>query len=1073
MDLTTLVDILEPHIIRMLQSNKITFSNGGGTGGMEQHALYGPYHTGQLDESQALWVDSKITNKIADHTAQVDAHHAKVHSILDATNHVISGGAALDLIGQSAVNTLARITPSSAPGAAAAVLRTDASGVLSLVNLVTPLISTDTSVNMLIAPGGDLTIAPVGGDTFVTGSFKVTGNANVTGDLDVDAVVYGNIGVITPNLHNTSTLAISSASTITLDSATDMIHILSNNNLQTDNFASELLGWRMTYSGELDARYIYSEQMKVKLFIAEMEMAIAGSQMVLKSSTTTSRPFLVPYPGYYSRLYVNDLKGAEDMAAFQAGDMVRLRVYSRSGGSLDTTDGWGKVYSYNNETGKEQRWNWLREGDCTINLPAQVGLAQTTSSSSTTSRTLTKVSGTASGHQMYAFITWANTAAVITPPSGWTLLSTSSITGLKVALYTKTAGGAEPANYTWTWDVATAAAGHLSAWSNILDPDLEIGITQKTVATNSYLSSDVFVISPACLIFTFTGATTNTNIDQLELWQEITDVGTTNLRNQVSYTTSMDNGLQSGYSGAISSATTSITITVHAIPTYSGLNLTTGYMAPGQYIPDETTAMDYGVGGNGWHEITAVDGAYGSNSPYARIVTWTTHPAIDPVVRTQMGHLKGLFGVANEFGFYAGTGTTSTDAYLRLSSYASSFNNIPVTMYQSGTTRIKLDASSGLNLKLASAEDTLTAIRWQETLGVSTDGAKIDVFDGGDATQMIISLEAITASPVAVMQLRTYDSLGTRPATITLTSYDSDTPYSNVGINAKTIAIGSFSGPGTSAVIINAASTGSLKVQCGANIGTNTTQTTYDGTLSVGNVSTTYSPTTSNWTSGGGTTLLLNAASYSVIGFHDSLDRVDFIRVGAGTMTLGYDGGWGSPYVSIPGGALVGRGASSNGALTIAGTAFNSHFNYATDEHTFIRGGKLTSNVYINDANTGLVSISAGGGPTVFGGRIGEAWSGFTFGSGWANYGGDYQTGQVKKVGDVVFLRGLVYRFIGSGTTIATLPAGYRPPARCLVGVHTNTGLGRVDIDTSGNIMLVAGGADWVQLNGLVFSVAS
>ena len=1004
MDLTTLVEMLEPHIVRLIQSNKISVtSSSASTGSMETHNLFGTYHTGQLDESQALWVDSKIVYRIADHAAQVDAHHAKVHSILDSANHVVSGGAALDIIGQSAADTIARITPSSAPGAAAAILRTDASGVLSLVNLVTPLISTGTSVNMIVAPGGDLTLAPVGGDTFVTGFFKVTGNANVTGDLDVDTSVYGNVSVITPIITNTSTLAITSTGgNITLDSSADMIHILSNNNLQTDNFASELLGWRMTYSGELDARYIYSEQMKVKLFIAEMEMAIAGSQMVLKSSTTTSRPFLVPYPGYYSRLYINDLKGAEDMAAFQDGDMVRLRVYSRAGGSLDTTDGWGKVYSYNNETGKEQRWNWLREGSCTINLPAQVGVAETTSNSSTTSRTLTKVSGTASGHQMYAFITWANTAAVITPPSGWTLLSSDSITGLKVALYTKTAGGSEPANYTWTWDVATAAAGHLSAWSNILDPDLEIGITQKTTATNSYLSSDVFVISPACLIFTFTGATTNTNIDQLELWQEITDLGTTNLRNQVSYTTSMDNGLNTGYSGSINSATTSITITLHATPTYSALNLTTGYMAPSAYIAEETTAMDYGVTGNGWHEITAVDGAYGSNSPYARIVTWTTHPAIDPVVRTQMGHLKGLFGVANEFGFYAGSGVTTTDAYLRLSSYNSSFNNIPVTMYQSGTTRIKLDASSGLHFKLASAEDTLTAIRWQETLGVSTDGAKIDVFDGGDSTQMIISLEAITASPVGLMTLRTYDAAGTRPATITLTSYDSDTPYSNIGINAKTIAIGSYSGPGTSAVYINASATGSLRVQCGANVGSNTVIVTNDGTLSVGNVSADYTPIASTWNTTG-STLLLNALNYTTIGFRDSGSRVDYIRAGAGVITIGYDGGYGAARVD-------------------------------------------------------------------FGGVIGTGWSNLSFGSGWTDYGGSYQTGQVKKVGDLIFLRGLVKRTSGSGATITTLPSDHRPPAQLLYGVHTNTGLGRVDIDSSGNVSLQGGGADWVQLNGLVFS---
>ena len=319
------------------------------------------------------------------------------------------------------------------------------------------------------------------------------------------------------------------------------------------------------------------------------------------------------------------------------------------------------------------------------------------------------------------------------------------------------------------------------------------------------------------------------------------------------------------------------------------------------------------------------------------------------------------------------------------------------------------------------------------------------------------------------MTLRAYNAVGTRPATITLTSYDSDTLYSNIGINAKTIAIGSYSGPGTSAVYINASATGSLRVQCGANVGTNTIIVTNDGTLSVGNLSADYSPIDSTWNTTG-STLLLNALNYTTIGFHDSSNRVDFIRVGAATMVLGYDGGWGSPYVTIPGGLLLNRGGSSNGALTIGGTAYDSHFSFGTDEHTYLRGGKSTSNVYINDTSTGLVSISAGGGATTFGGRIGEAWQNLSFGSGWVDYGGAYQIGQYKKVGDLIFLRGLVKRTSGSGTTITTLPSGYRPPAQLLFGVHTNTGFGRLDIDSSGNVSLQGGGADWVQLNGLVFS---
>jgi hypothetical protein len=95
-----------------------------------------------------------------------------------------------------------------------------------------------------------------------------------------------------------------------------------------------------------------------------------------------------------------------------------------------------------------------------------------------------------------------------------------------------------------------------------------------------------------------------------------------------------------------------------------------------------------------------------------------------------------------------------------------------------------------------------------------------------------------------------------------------------------------------------------------------------------------------------------------------------------------------------------------------------------------------------------------------------------SFGSGWGNYGGGYYNGHYKKVGDLVFLRGLVARSSGSGTTIATLPSGFRPSSRSLFGVLTSalSGSDRVDVDSNGDIILVSGGVGYVQLDGLVFS---
>jgi len=173
---------------------------------------------------------------------------------------------------------------------------------------------------------------------------------------------------------------------------------------------------------------------------------------------------------------------------------------------------------------------------------------------------------------------------------------------------------------------------------------------------------------------------------------------------------------------------------------------------------------------------------------------------------------------------------------------------------------------------------------------------------------------------------------------------------------------------------------------------------------------------------------------------------------------------------TFPGATLdVARGASGNGAMMIRGTNYISHFYFGGNDDTYIRGGKPTSIVYIADVNNGGTVISNSGGPTTFGGRIGSVWTGFSFGSGWTNYGG-YSLGSYKKVGDMVFLRGLVTRTSGVGTLIGVLPVGFRPLATELFDVITDTGQGRIDIDSFGSMTLISGGAGWVGFSAINFS---
>ena len=61
----------------------------------------------------------------------------------------------------------------------------------------------------------------------------------------------------------------------------------------------------------------------------------------------------------------------------------------------------------------------------------------------------------------------------------------------------------------------------------------------------------------------------------------------------------------------------------------------------------------------------------------------------------------------------------------------------------------------------------------------------------------------------------------------------------------------------------------------------------------------------------------------------------------------------------------VGRGTGGDGTAMFSGTAINSHFNYGSEEHTYIRAGKSSGHVYLNDILNGKVII--GNGSSTFG----------------------------------------------------------------------------------------------------------
>lgn len=146
--------------------------------------------------------------------------------------------------------------------------------------------------------------------------------------------------------------------------------------------------------------------------------------------------------------------------------------------------------------------------------------------------TVTKPSGVVQGDAMFAIGSGFQTAATtMTPPSGWTAatVEVDSGTGLTCQIFTKTAGGSEPANYTWNWAASSGAvsviiiacSGAPADWESFYGSSMSNNSTTDPSTANTYsmgTAAGGLVFTGLCFHRNGTNSTTGS-----AAWTEIQD----------------------------------------------------------------------------------------------------------------------------------------------------------------------------------------------------------------------------------------------------------------------------------------------------------------------------------------------------------------------------------------------------------------------------------------------------------------------------------------------------------------------------------------------------------------------
>lgn len=209
---------------------------------------------------------------------------------------------------------------------------------------------------------GDVTLRNLTADKLIAPELEAAGS--ITLDPGTSLIFAdGNLSFIGARqiVTDTGSLTLAPAQTLIIDPADNVAQLGTDTTLRTAHAAVGVFpqtGWQVNYSGAGYFTSLFADELHVQSFIADIMRVKVGGEYIPESMALISRVFTIPVVGGTATLYVEDIPGWGNIAAFADGDWILLRIVDRSGGGLIVANAYGQVTNYADLGGGEQSWTF-------------------------------------------------------------------------------------------------------------------------------------------------------------------------------------------------------------------------------------------------------------------------------------------------------------------------------------------------------------------------------------------------------------------------------------------------------------------------------------------------------------------------------------------------------------------------------------------------------------------------------------------------------------------------------------------------------------------------------------------